>query len=469
MGKPRRSSNPEHCSVDASLRAMLDASAKPINIYYQQPESGYDSAIQSADSSRRNSLGFREFVKKRRFSIVGRTTISQQRPLFPGKAQLVSRGANNGESLRKGSDSQSGDSPDDGEEEISPRPLFQRRMSVPEKVFFSADYAILRPTQEPDVRFEIVAAFDRFTDPYRHYMQSLTCYDLAPIHSAVSVMDGDLLIHKGLTNLLSSGHQAAIIYNVDIKGGFSMLTFTDCLRAIVLAHQGIQPVAEQTVSQFIQNNNGKQLITANVGTSIWDAAKMICLNSVHRIPIMQQEEPGEPKIGDVLYMLTLRTVFNETILKLSDPKFSNIKQRTLSESKIGTWTNLHTVTEESLIAEAVEIFLEKRISCVPVLGKDQKVIGVLSKSDLMNELQTHPDNYLDILKMPVMQIIGPRKSPFITPTSMLLEVIAYLVSGERQSLCVVNVDGHLLGVVSYADLMDYIQNSSEIHHKMSCT
>ncbi|CAJ0583295.1 unnamed protein product, partial [Mesorhabditis spiculigera] len=418
---------------------MLEASQKPFNVYYQPPESGYDSAPHSAESSRRNSLGFKDFMKKRRFSIVGRN----------------------------------GDSPED-EDDLSPRPLFQRRMSVPEKVFHSADYCILRPSEEPDVRYEIVAAFDRFTDPYRHYMQSLTCYDLAPVHSAVVVMDGSLLIHKALTNLLESGHQAAVITNLNIKNGFSMLTFTDCLQAIQLATQGLQPVAEQTVAEFMQHNNGKQLITADVDTSIWDAAKLICLNSVHRIPVIQKEDP-DAKIGDVLYMLTLKTVFHETVLRLSDPKFAlgpHIKHRTLSEAKIGTWDDrheLHTVGEDAKCSQAIEMMIEKRVSCVPVIAKDKKVVAVLCKTDLMAELQAHPENYLQIMDTPVLTVIGNKKSPFVTPTSMLLEVIAQLASSERQSLCVVNVDGHLLGIVSYADLMDYIQNSSEIHHKMSCT
>lgn len=35
---------------------------------------------------------------------------------------------------------------------------------------------------------------DRYTDPYRHYMQSLTCYDLQPTHGAVVVIDGELKV-----------------------------------------------------------------------------------------------------------------------------------------------------------------------------------------------------------------------------------------------------------------------------------
>lgn len=107
------------------------------------------------------------------------------------------------------------------------------------------------------MRYEIVAAFDRYTDPYRHYMQSLTCYDLQPNHGAVVVIDGDLKvsfrlqtgknsgvqIHKALTALSQCGHQAAVVSNLDVRGGMGILTVTDCLRAIMMASEGVHKVS----------------------------------------------------------------------------------------------------------------------------------------------------------------------------------------------------------------------------------
>ena len=55
-----------------------------------------------------------------------------------------------------------------------------------------------------------------------------------------------------------------------------------------------------------------------------------------------------------------------------------------------------------------------------------------------------------------------------SPTMSVLDTIALLYASERQSVFVVNFEEHLAGVVSYADVMDYIQNSSDVHHKMSC-
>ncbi|KAK6059868.1 hypothetical protein COOONC_02480 [Cooperia oncophora] len=156
---------------------MLETT-KPLNVYCNS-ESGYDSPHASGESSRRNSIGFKEYVKSRRFTMIGK----------PNRATVPIPAASDASRKTSSSDSSFYDAPDDLDDELSPRPLYHRRMSVPEK-----EYAILRPSMEVDIKFEIVAAFDRYTDPYRHYMQSLTCYDLQPTHGAVVVIDGELKV-----------------------------------------------------------------------------------------------------------------------------------------------------------------------------------------------------------------------------------------------------------------------------------
>ncbi|KAJ1374097.1 hypothetical protein KIN20_036696 [Parelaphostrongylus tenuis] len=289
---------------------MLETT-KPLNVYSNN-ESGYDSPNVSGESSRRSSIGFKEYVKSRRFTMSNKSNrVTVPIPLASDASRKTSS-----------TDSNSCVVFDEADDEVLlQRPVYQRRMSVPEKVFLSADYAILRPSMEADVKFEIVAAFDRYTDPYRHYMQSLTCYDLQPIHSAVVVIDGELKIHKALTALSQCGHQVAIVSNLDVKGGLGIITVTDCLKAIVLASEGVQEVAEQTVAEFLKLNNHKRLVTADVNTSVWDAAKLICLNRIHRIPIVHfeaYENCNETKRqqGNLLYVLSLKTVFTETIVKL---------------------------------------------------------------------------------------------------------------------------------------------------------
>lgn len=126
---------------------MLETT-KPLNVY-SNSESAYDTPHSSGESSRRSSTGFKDYVKNRRFTMINKSNrVTVLMPLVTDASRKTSS-----------SDSNSGGL-DEIDDEVSPRPLYQRRMSVPEKVFHSADYAILRPSMEADVKFEIVAAFE---------------------------------------------------------------------------------------------------------------------------------------------------------------------------------------------------------------------------------------------------------------------------------------------------------------------
>ncbi|VDO21896.1 unnamed protein product [Haemonchus placei] len=78
---------------------------------------------------------------------------------------------------------------------------------------------------------------------------------------------------------------------------------------------------------------------------------MMCLNRIHRVPIIQFDEnyaksEARKQQGTLLYVLSLRNVFTQTVVKLSNPNpslCSHIKQKTVCERRVGTWTRVQTV------------------------------------------------------------------------------------------------------------------------------
>ncbi|PAV81576.1 hypothetical protein WR25_02779 [Diploscapter pachys] len=295
------------------------------------------------------------------------------------------------EKIEEGSEAREG-----SEEEFFAAPIYKRRMSVPEKTFMNANYAILRPSMDTDTLYEVVAAFDKGSDPYRLYMQNLECYDLAPNHGAVAVVDANLKIHKALTALSQCGHAAAVVMNAACRGGFTLLTDHDCLSAILRSYDG-EDIAEMTTAEFLKS--ARSLIHTSTETSVWDAARLICSNSVHRIAVCQNNDPSQ-----LLYLLSLRQIFTETVLKLQDPKMAlgpHIKQRTLADRQLGSWKDIESVPSSATCLEVVRLLIQRRISSVPIVNSDGSVIGVISKRDLMAELVRHSTNYLSILSIPV--------------------------------------------------------------------
>lgn len=436
--------------ADESIISKKESPITPMNIYYH--EGSVDSAQSSGESSRRNSNpfgDFKDFVKRRR-----RMGTRYQ----PSSITCLT---SDEDRYRKASaDSQFYDM-DESDDELSNHKFPQRRFSVPEK-----DYAILRQSKER--RFEIVAAFDRHTDPYRQYMQSLTCYDLAPSHGAIVLIDYHLTIHKALIALSQCINFAALIIDSESSTILGILTITDCLRAIVIAANEDNRIGDKTVKEFVDKYNGrKRLVTAPAHLSVWDAARLFCLNHVHRIPILQVDD--SLKETDVLYMLSMRTIFSETILKLVETTYSlapHVKYRTLQEAAIGTWNNVITVSNESLCSDVIDVFLDGKISCIAVIDAYGKLAGSISKSEIMRELYGRSQNYTDILTVPVREVLTV--PPYAHPSNTIFEAIGLLMGSDQQCLFVTDPQTEQpLAAVAFFDIMDYILNSAEIHHKMS--
>ncbi|CAG9531418.1 unnamed protein product [Cercopithifilaria johnstoni] len=333
------------------------------------------------------------------------------------------------------------------------------RFSVPKK-----DYAILRQSREHQL--EIVAAFDRHMDPYKQYMQSLLCYDLAPVHGSTVLIDGDLPMRKSLLALYQSGHDAAMVINSTVHHPIGMITVTDCLRAIILTLNIDSEISDRPVCDFIRIYGKKKFITATVNMSVWDAARLFCLNHVHRIPIFQTEE--NDLFTDILYMLSLRRIFDETIIKLIEPSFSlapHLKHRTLLDSGIGTWTNIVTITTSACCGEVIDKLITGKLSCIAVVNEHNMLLGKISKNDIMHELAKHFNNYLEIVNVPVKNVY--RVPPFGRPTHTVYEGIALLLSSNDQCLFIVDCNQHVMAVVAFIDIMDYIMNSGGIYQEIN--
>ncbi|KAK0404493.1 hypothetical protein QR680_017477 [Steinernema hermaphroditum] len=449
--------------------APAASKSRPMNIYYSVGgDSSIDSAVSSAESSRRNSnpLGeFRDYVKRRRQTTAARIGAVRM-------SRLSCSEGSDSRNRKESMDSQFYDMDDsDGEDPMADSGLLHRRFSVPEKVLLSADYAILRQCRER--KYEIVAAFNRSTEPFRHYMQSLVSYDLAPLNGIVVIMDASITVYKAVTALNENDYRGALVSNVDHNDGMTMLTTTDCLRILAIAAEEDPEIGAKTMRHFVQTYNGrKKIVSASVNLGVWDLARLFCLNHVHSIPILQSDETF--RNSDVLCLLSLRSVFQETIVKLLESRCSltpHLKQKTLQERALGTWDNVVTISRNASCKEAIAVFLERKFSCLPVVDEHRHVVGVLSKRDLMREAAKHPKNYLEVLNIPVGEIVSERSlATLASPTSTIHETIVLLMRSGRQSVFVSDIDHRVVGAVAFFDVMEFVLHSAEVsspRHKLS--
>lgn len=70
--------------------------------------------------------------------------------------------------------------------------------------------------------------------------------------------------------------------------------------------------------------------------------------------------------------------------------------KTPKELNIGTWGNICTISKDTPLIEALKIFLEKRVSALPLLDSDGRVVDIYAKFDAINLAADKTYNNLDV-------------------------------------------------------------------------
>ncbi|NXX09981.1 AAKG3 kinase, partial [Larus smithsonianus] len=106
----------------------------------------------------------------------------------------------------------------------------------------------------------------------------------------------------------------------------------------------------------------KPLVYISPSNSLFDAVYSLIKHKIHRLPVI------EPISGNVLHILTHKRIlkflhiFGSTIPK---PRFL---KKTVQELCVGTFRDVAVVPETAPIYAALEIFVDRRVSALPVIN-----------------------------------------------------------------------------------------------------
>ncbi|ULR55466.1 CBS domain-containing protein [Streptomyces deccanensis] len=131
-----------------------------------------------------------------------------------------------------------------------------------------------------------------------------------------------------------------------------------------------------------------------------------------------------------------------------------------------------TVGRGTAFKEIVQLMRDRRISAVPVVEEDGRVIGVVSEADLLPKEEfrdSNPDRYTQLRRLADLAKAGAvtaeelMASPALTVRSgvTLAQAARTMARAKVKRLPVVDADGVLEGIVSRADLLKVFLRTDE--------
>ncbi|CAI9552911.1 unnamed protein product, partial [Staurois parvus] len=195
--------------------------------------------------------------------------------------------------------------------------------------------------------------------------------------------------------------------------------------------------------------NLHSLILPSLSHSLYDAVYSLIKNKIHRLPVI------DPVSGNALYILTHKRILKFLQLFVSEmPKPAFMKQN-LEELGIGTYHNIAFIHPHTPIIKALNIFVERRVSALPVVDESGKVVDIYSKFDVINLAAEKTYNNLDIT---VTQALEHRSQYFegvvkCSKLETLETIVDRIVKAEVHRLVVVDEADSIVGIISLSDIL----------------
>ncbi|XP_025989711.2 dentin sialophosphoprotein isoform X2 [Solenopsis invicta] len=284
------------------------------------------------------------------------------------------------------------------------------------------------------------------------------CYDLIPTSAKLVVFDTHLLVKKAFFALVYNGVRAAPLWDSSRQQFVGMLTITDFIKILQMYYTSpsvtMDELEEHELDTWrkVLKDQVHPLVSIGPDASLYEAIRTLIQNRIHRLPVI------DPDTGNVLYILTHKRILRFLFLyihELPKPSFTN---KTLRELRIGTFENIETATEETSIILALKKFVERRVSALPIVDTEGKLVNIYSKFDVINLAAEKTYNNLDVS---LREANEHRNEWFEGVQSCKLDetlftVMERIVRAEVHRLVVIDDDDKVIGIISLSDLLFYL-------------
>ncbi|KAM9009599.1 5'-AMP-activated protein kinase subunit gamma-3 [Ara ararauna] len=291
---------------------------------------------------------------------------------------------------------------------------------------------------------------------YMHFMRSHCCYDAIPTSCKLVVFDISLEIKKAFVALVANGVRAAPLWDSKTQSFVGMLTITDFINILHRYYRSplvqIYEVEEHKIETwrdvYLQGSL-KPLVYISPSHSLFDAVYSLIKHKIHRLPVI------EPVSGNVLHILTHKRIlkflhiFGSTIPK---PHFL---KKTVQELCVGTFRDVAVVHETAPIYAALDIFVDRRVSALPVINDAGRVVGLYSRFDVIHLAAQKTYNNLDISVREALQQRTVCLEGVLTcyPHETMEDIIDRITEEQVHRLVLVDENQYPRGIVSLSDIL----------------
>ncbi|XP_033364213.1 serine-rich adhesin for platelets [Bombus vosnesenskii] len=284
------------------------------------------------------------------------------------------------------------------------------------------------------------------------------CYDLIPTSAKLVVFDTHLLVKKAFFALVYNGVRAAPLWDSSRQEFVGMLTITDFIKILQMYYTSpsvtMDELEEHELDTWrkVLKDQVHPLVSIGPDASLYEAIKTLIQNRIHRLPVI------DPDTGNVLYILTHKRILRFLFLYIHELPKPSFTSKTLRDLRIGTFENIETATEETSIILALKKFVERRVSALPIIDTEGKLVNIYSKFDVINLAAEKTYNNLDIS---LREANEHRNEWFEGVQSCKLDetlftIMERIVRAEVHRLVVVDDDDKVIGIISLSDLLFYL-------------
>nr|CAD7257855.1 unnamed protein product [Timema shepardi] len=260
------------------------------------------------------------------------------------------------------------------------------------------------------------------------------CYDLIPTSAKLVVFDTQLLVKKAFFALVYNGVRAAPLWDSSQQAFVGMLTITDFIKILQMYYTSpsvkMDELEEHKLDTWrnVLKKQVKPLVSISPDASLYDAIRTLIHNRIHS------------------YM-----------------------NKTLREVQIGTYDDIETAFEETSIILALKKFVERRVSALPIVDTEGRLVDIYAKFDVINLAAEKTYNNLDVTLKKANEhrnewFEGVQKCKLDETLQTVMDRIvrAEVTSFRNQKknmvhrLVVVDEEDKVIGIISLSDLLLYL-------------